>query len=90
MYIWTKNSVGLGLGLGLLPKTSKAGIKYICLAVDAHIKYLWYAATVAPDEISTAFFMFNEKVCKVGPIEKIMSDQVPILRVTSSNICVLI
>ena len=56
-------------------KTSKAGNKYICLAVDAHIKYLWYAATVAPDEISTAFFLFNEIVCKVGPVEKIMSDQ---------------
>jgi hypothetical protein len=56
-------------------KVSKAGNKYICLAVDAHIKYLWFAATVSPDEISTAVFLFNEIICKVGPVEQIMSDQ---------------
>ena len=54
---------------------SKAGNRFICLAVDAHIKYLWYAATRSIDEISTALFLFNEIVCKVGPIENIMSDQ---------------
>jgi hypothetical protein len=55
--------------------TSKAGNRYICLAVDAHIKFLWYAATRSIDEISTALFLFNEIVCKVGPIENVMSDQ---------------
>ena len=54
---------------------SKAGNRYICLAVDAHIKFLWYAATVSCDEISTALFLFNEIICKVGPVENIMSDQ---------------
>jgi hypothetical protein len=56
-------------------KVSKSGNKYICLAVDAHIKFLWYAATKTIDEVSTAIFLFNEIVCKVGPIEQIMSDQ---------------
>ena len=56
-------------------KVSKAGNRYICLAVDSNIKFLWYAATVSPDEISTAFFLFNDIICKVGPVEKIMSDQ---------------
>jgi hypothetical protein len=56
-------------------KVSKSGNKYICLAVDAHIKFLWYAATKTIDEVSTAIFLFNEIVCKVGPIEKVMSDQ---------------
>ena len=56
-------------------KTSKAGNRYICLAVDAHIKFLWYAATASVDEISTAGFLLREIVCKVGPIEMVMSDQ---------------
>jgi hypothetical protein len=55
--------------------TSKAGNRYICLAVDAHIKFLWYAATKTIDEISTALFLFNEVICKVGPVEQIMSDR---------------
>jgi hypothetical protein len=54
---------------------SKSGNRYICLAVDAHIKFLWYAATSSVDEISTAIFLFREIVCKVGPVEQIMSDQ---------------
>jgi hypothetical protein len=36
------------------------------LAVDAQIK---------PEEISAPVFLFNEIVCKVGPVEQIMSDQ---------------
>jgi hypothetical protein len=56
-------------------KMSKSGNRYICLAVDAHIKFLWYAATSSVDEISTAIFLFREIVCKVGPVEQIMSDQ---------------
>lgn len=55
--------------------TTSAGNRYICLAIDAHIKYVWFAATKSIDEISTVLFLFNEVVCKVGPIEKIMSDQ---------------
>ncbi len=43
--------------------------------MDAHIKFLWYAATVSIDAISSAIFLFNEVNCKVGPIEKFMSDQ---------------
>jgi hypothetical protein len=42
--------------------------------IDAHIKFLWYAATVSIDAISS-IFLFNEVICKVGPIEKVMSDQ---------------
>ena len=56
-------------------KVSRAGNKYICLAVDAHIKYLWFACTRTIDEISTALFLFSEIVCKVGPVENIVSDQ---------------
>jgi len=55
--------------------TSKAINKYICLAVDAHIKFLWYAATCSVDEISTTLFLFNEVVCQAGTVENVMSDQ---------------
>ena len=43
--------------------------------MDAHIKFLWYAATVSIDAVSLALFLFNQVICKEGPIEKVMPDQ---------------
>ena len=40
-----------------------------------HIKFLWYSATKSIDERLTTLFLFNEVICKVGPVEQIMSDR---------------
>ena len=59
----------------LLLKEHLNGNNYIILAIDHLTKFAVGAATKSFDAVTTAQFLFNEVVCKLGTPERFLSDQ---------------